>query len=55
MKLDIKEVKKYHNKSNVKMFFEAVRTKNIEKIVKMTGKCMDSNIHEESTGGKDET
>ncbi|XP_071791706.1 uncharacterized protein [Asterias amurensis] len=50
MKLDIKEVKKYHNKSNVKMFFEAVRTKNIEKIVKMTGKCMDPNIHEESTG-----
>lgn len=52
MKLDIKEVKKYHNKANVKMFFDAVRNKNIEKMIKMMGKCMDPNIHEESTGGK---
>ncbi|XP_038073650.1 protein shank-like isoform X2 [Patiria miniata] len=50
MKLDIKEVKKYHNKTNIKAFFESVRSKNVDKITKMTGKCMDPNIQEESTG-----
>ncbi|XP_022111184.1 SH3 and multiple ankyrin repeat domains protein 3-like isoform X4 [Acanthaster planci] len=50
IKLDIKEVRKYHNKANIKMFFECARSKNTDKIAKMTGKCMDPNIHEESTG-----
>ena len=52
MKLDVKEVRKYHNKANIKMFFESVRSRNIDKINKMTAKCMDPNIVEESTGGQ---